>query len=182
MPTDTAAIPSRMPLAFFVDCRQSRSGMMRDFTSITRSRTRRRMNGNVSEWLGAVEGLADVHARLRRVLVENVDGIELNRAGGHAGHALLRRLAICPRHASDLRRLPVRDDGRPARPAGPDAGPHRGQGHRQHVSTPHLRRAPRAARMAQDRHRDRQPRRGRRHQEEDDRCSWTTYDPSSAAG
>jgi DNA adenine methylase len=35
------------------------------------------MNGNVSEWLGAVEGLADVHARLRRVLLEDRDGIEL---------------------------------------------------------------------------------------------------------
>ncbi len=64
-------------VAFFVDCRQSRAGMMKDFTSITRSRTRRRMNGNVSEWLGCVDGLADVHARLRRVLVENMDGIEL---------------------------------------------------------------------------------------------------------
>jgi DNA adenine methylase len=64
-------------VAFFVDCRQSRSGMMRDFTSITRSRTRRQMNGNVSEWLGAVDGLADVHARLRRVLIESRDGIEL---------------------------------------------------------------------------------------------------------
>jgi DNA adenine methylase len=64
-------------VAFFVDCRQSRSGMMRDFTSITRHRTRRQMNGNVSEWLGAVDGLADVHTRLRRVLIECRDGIEL---------------------------------------------------------------------------------------------------------
>jgi DNA adenine methylase len=64
-------------VAFFVDCRQSRAGMMKDFTSITRSRTRRQMNGNVSEWLGAVDGLADVHARLRRVLIENMDAIDL---------------------------------------------------------------------------------------------------------
>jgi DNA adenine methylase len=69
--------PVSRAVAFFVDCRQSRSGMMRDFTSITRTRTRRRMNGNVSEWLGAVEGLADVHARLRRVLIEHRDGIDL---------------------------------------------------------------------------------------------------------
>jgi DNA adenine methylase len=66
-------------VAFFVDCRQSRAGMMKDFTSITRKRTRRQMNGNVSEWLGAVDGLPDVHARLRRVLIENRDGIELIR-------------------------------------------------------------------------------------------------------
>jgi DNA adenine methylase len=64
-------------LSFFIRCRQSRAGMMKDFTSITRSRTRRQMNGNVSEWLGAVDGLPDVHARLRRVLIENMDAIRL---------------------------------------------------------------------------------------------------------
>jgi len=67
----------RAAVAFFVDCRQSRSGMMDGFTSITRKRTRRQMNGNVSEWLGSVDGLADVHARLRRVLIENMDAIKL---------------------------------------------------------------------------------------------------------
>lgn len=66
-------------VSFFVRCRQSRAGMMKDFTSITRSRVRRGMNGNVSEWLGAVDGLADVHARLRRVLIENMDAIDLIR-------------------------------------------------------------------------------------------------------
>lgn len=64
-------------VAFFVNCRQSRSGMMKSFTPITRSRTQRQMNGNVSEWLSAVEGLADVHARLRRVLIENKPAIEV---------------------------------------------------------------------------------------------------------
>jgi DNA adenine methylase len=66
-------------VAFFVRCRQSRAGMLKDFTSITRTRTRRQMNGNVSEWLGAVDGLPDVHARLRRVLIENLDGVKLIR-------------------------------------------------------------------------------------------------------
>jgi DNA adenine methylase len=69
--------PVGRAVAFFVDCRQSRSGMRKDFTSITRTRTRRRMNGNVSEWLGAVEGLAAVHARFRRVLIEDMDAVEL---------------------------------------------------------------------------------------------------------
>src|SRR5262249_9460051 len=64
-------------VAFFVDCRQSRSGMMNGFTSVTRNRTRRRMNGNVSEWLSAVEGLAEVHRRLKRVLIENMPAVEL---------------------------------------------------------------------------------------------------------
>jgi len=64
-------------VAFFVDARQSRAANMKGFTSITRSRTRRQMNGNVSEWLGAVEGLAAVHARLKRVLIENQPALEI---------------------------------------------------------------------------------------------------------
>ena len=66
-------------LAFFVDCRQSRSGLMTGFTPVTRSRTRRGMNGNVSEWLSAVDGLPDVHARLRRVMIENMPAVQLIR-------------------------------------------------------------------------------------------------------
>src|SRR5438067_103799 len=66
-------------LAFFVDCRQSRSGLMKGFTPVTRSRTRREMNGNVSEWLSAVDGLPDIHARLRRVLIENIPAVDLIR-------------------------------------------------------------------------------------------------------
>jgi DNA adenine methylase len=62
---------------FFIDARQSLAGRQKGFTGITRTRTRRRMNGNVSEWLGAVDGLREVHARLRRVLVENKDAVEL---------------------------------------------------------------------------------------------------------
>jgi DNA adenine methylase len=66
-------------VAFFVDCRQSRSGLMKGFTPVTRNRTRRKMNGNTSEWLSAVEGLTEVHARLRRVLIENMPALELIR-------------------------------------------------------------------------------------------------------
>src|SRR5207302_10576997 len=75
--TSTGDDPVADALAFFVDCRQSRSGLMKGFTPVTRSRTRREMNGNVSEWLSAVDGLPDVHARLRRVLIENFPAIEL---------------------------------------------------------------------------------------------------------
>jgi DNA adenine methylase len=64
-------------VAFFVDCRQSRAGEMKSFTPLTRRRLRRGMNGNVSEWLGAVDGLPDVYARLRPVVIENFDAIEL---------------------------------------------------------------------------------------------------------
>lgn len=66
-------------VAFFVDCRQSRSGLMTSFTSVTRNRTRREMNGNASEWLSAVEGLPDIAARLRRVLIENMPAVDLIR-------------------------------------------------------------------------------------------------------
>lgn len=64
-------------VAFFVRCRQSLAGRMNSFTPPTRTRTRRNMNGNVSEWLGAVEGLPAVHARLRRVFVESMDAMKL---------------------------------------------------------------------------------------------------------
>jgi DNA adenine methylase len=64
-------------VAFFIDCRQSRSGMMNSFTSVTRNRLRRQMNGNTSEWLSAVEGLPSIHRRLSRVLIENVKAISL---------------------------------------------------------------------------------------------------------
>lgn len=61
---------------FFVNNRQSHSGFGDTFTSPTRTRTRRNMNGNVSEWIGSVEGLDWVHARLRRVMIENMDAIK----------------------------------------------------------------------------------------------------------
>lgn len=65
--------------AFFTRCRQSRAGSFRGFTSMTRSRTRRGINGNASEWLSAVDGLAAVHERLRPVVLENLPALELIR-------------------------------------------------------------------------------------------------------
>jgi DNA adenine methylase len=55
-----------LAVSFFVYARQSRAGEMNNFTPITRKRLRRGMNDNVSGWLGGVEGLSEVHARLRR--------------------------------------------------------------------------------------------------------------------
>jgi DNA adenine methylase len=63
--------------AFFVDCRQSRAGTFKGFTSLTRSRTRRGVNGNSSEWLSAVEGLPAVHARLWPVVLECMPALDL---------------------------------------------------------------------------------------------------------
>lgn len=64
-------------VAFFVRCRQSLSGRMDSFAGITRTRTRRGMNEQVSAWLNAVEGLPEVHKRLRRVLILNKPAIDV---------------------------------------------------------------------------------------------------------
>ncbi len=63
--------------AFFVRCRQSRAGQFKGFTSLTRNRTRRGVNGNVSEWLSAVDGLPAVHARLQPVVIESIPAVKL---------------------------------------------------------------------------------------------------------
>jgi DNA adenine methylase len=74
-----SADPVGRAWAFFVRCRQSRAGTFKGFTSITRSRTRRGVNGNASEWIGAVDGLPAVHARLRPVVIENMKALDLMR-------------------------------------------------------------------------------------------------------
>lgn len=66
-------------VAFFVRCRQSLSGRMKGFAGITRNRTRRGMNEQVSAWLNAVDGLPAVHARLKRVLIRNQPALDVIR-------------------------------------------------------------------------------------------------------
>lgn len=58
---------------FFVACRQSRQGLGNDFATMTRNRTRGGMNEQVSAWLSAIEGLPEVHARLKRVVILHDD-------------------------------------------------------------------------------------------------------------
>lgn len=58
---------------FFILCRQSRQGLMKDFATLSKTRTRRGMNEQASAWLTAVEGLPEIHARLKRVVVYNED-------------------------------------------------------------------------------------------------------------
>jgi DNA adenine methylase len=73
-----------MAVAFFVSCRQSLAGRMKGFTGITKTRTRRGMNNEVSAWLSAVEGLPAVHERMKRVLILNRDGIRtIESQDGH---------------------------------------------------------------------------------------------------
>ena len=65
--------------AFFVKMRQSRQGIGKDFATLTRNRTRRGMNEQVSSWLTAIEGLPEVHARLKRVVILNDDACKVIR-------------------------------------------------------------------------------------------------------
>src|SRR5205085_429085 len=64
---------------FFVLCRQSHSGRMREFTALTRTRVRRQMNAEASAWLTAIEGLPAIHDRLKRVVVLNRDALDVIR-------------------------------------------------------------------------------------------------------
>lgn len=54
---------------FFIVARQSLAGRMKGFTGITKTRTRSRMNNEVSAWLNCIDNLPSVHERLRRVLI-----------------------------------------------------------------------------------------------------------------
>lgn len=64
---------------FFIHCRQSLAGRMNCFAPLSRTRTRRGMNEQASAWLSAVEGLAAVHARLKRVAILNRDALDVIR-------------------------------------------------------------------------------------------------------
>lgn len=68
--------------AFFIDNRQSRQGLMKDYATPT-TRTRRGMNENVSAWLSAVEGLPEWHHRFKRVEVRNMDACEFIKRYDH---------------------------------------------------------------------------------------------------
>lgn len=62
---------------FFIRCRQSRQGLQTCFATLSKSRTRRGMNEQVSSWLTAIDGLPEVHERLKRVVVLNDDAVRV---------------------------------------------------------------------------------------------------------
>ncbi len=64
---------------FFILARQSRQGLMKDFATLSRNRTRSRISEQVSAWLNAIEGLPDVHQRLRKVVILNDDACAVIR-------------------------------------------------------------------------------------------------------
>ena len=63
--------------AFFVLYRPSRQGLGNSFATLSRTRTRRGMNEQVSQWLGAIEGLPEAHDRLSRVVILNRPALEV---------------------------------------------------------------------------------------------------------
>ncbi len=65
--------------AFFILCRQSRAARFKEFTTLSKTRTRRQMNELPSAWLSAIASLPAVHARLRRVVILNRDAFDVIR-------------------------------------------------------------------------------------------------------
>lgn len=65
--------------AFFVHCRMSLAGRRESFAPLSKTRVRRGMNEQASAWLSAVDGLAEVHARMRRVVIRCSDALDVIR-------------------------------------------------------------------------------------------------------
>lgn len=72
----------RAAAQFFIRCRMSRQGCGKTYSTPTR-RLRRDMNEHVSSWLSAVDGLEDVHNRLRSVELINQPLLETLRKRDH---------------------------------------------------------------------------------------------------
>jgi len=75
--SQTDADPVRRAVWFFICNRLSHAGRMAAFTGVTTSRVRCGFQADVAAYLGVVDGLGEVHHRLKRVLIENRPAIEL---------------------------------------------------------------------------------------------------------
>jgi DNA adenine methylase len=71
--------PESSAWRFFIRCRQSLAGRMGSVAPLSRTRVRRGMNEQASAWVGAVDGLPAVHARLRRVVILDRDAVDVIR-------------------------------------------------------------------------------------------------------
>ena len=101
---------------------------VQSFASLTRNRTRRRMNEQLSAWTGAVDGLSLIHARLCRVVILNRPAVDvitspdgpntlfyLDQPYVHETRQTIHALRIANRSESSglsNTRNPQRDDGR----------------------------------------------------------------------
>jgi len=66
-------------VCFFILARQSRQGLMKDFATLSRNRTRGRINEQVNAWLSVVDGLPEIHERLRSVVILNQSACDVIR-------------------------------------------------------------------------------------------------------
>ena len=73
----TSDDPIERAFLFFIRARQSRQGLMKSFATLSRNRIRRGMNEQASSWLGAIEGLPEIHKRLKGVVVLNHSAIDV---------------------------------------------------------------------------------------------------------
>jgi DNA adenine methylase len=77
---DSGADELTQAVAFFVRARQSMAGRENSFAPLSRTRIRSKMNEQASAWLTAVEGLTEVHERMKRVVIVGPkDGKEVIR-------------------------------------------------------------------------------------------------------
>ena len=80
--------------AFFVRARQSRQGLMKDFATLSRNRTRRGMNEQVSSWLTAIEGLPDGRRSPETCCDSQPSSHRSDSTAGRAEYAFLSRPAL----------------------------------------------------------------------------------------
>ena len=71
------AHPIRRAVRFFILNRMSRSADFKTFATLTRNRIRRGMSEQASAWLSAIDGLAEVHDRLKGVVLLNKPALEV---------------------------------------------------------------------------------------------------------
>jgi len=76
---NSSATPIERAVRFFILARQSRQGLMKDFATLSRNRTRSRINEQVSAWLNVIDGLPDIHQRLRNVVILNQSACDVIR-------------------------------------------------------------------------------------------------------
>lgn len=69
MRCDPGSTNSDAALAFFIRCRQSRQGLGTVFATMTRKRTRGSVNEQANAYWGVIDGLPEVHQRLRNVVM-----------------------------------------------------------------------------------------------------------------
>ncbi len=71
--------PVPSSVAFFIRARQSMAGRGDCFTPLTRNRTRGGRNAEANAWLNCIEGLPEIHERLKGVVILNDDACKVIR-------------------------------------------------------------------------------------------------------